>query len=327
MLAGLVALCLLLRAVMAWRVPGVCPDAVLYIILGKIMEVGHFHVLDLGQVRFNIFPLILSCLHRLGFSWETAGVAWGVAISSCTVVPLVGWTCRVFGRRVAIATGILYSIHAGLIRWSPEVIRDSTFWFLFTLGLYLLWRAVSELRWTWCMAAGATIALACLTRFEGLVLLAPLAGWSWRRASQDPAARSRLTLAGLACAGVYPLVLLGINAFWFHGRTADLVRTKPMELAQDWARETMNDRPVEKQTRFDLLPPLPLGRMLPRFISGAFKGITPLYLVMIAIGIAGAFLSAETLVRWSLPLWRSWQRSGSIFIGRTRPVRGTSFRS
>ena len=70
-------------------------------------------------------------------------------------------------------------IHSGLIRWSVEIIRDSTFWFLLALSLYLVWRAVTELRWTLHLAAGAAIALACLTRFEGLVLYVPLAAWSW----------------------------------------------------------------------------------------------------------------------------------------------------
>ncbi|MGA2502409.1 MAG: hypothetical protein ABSH20_32105, partial [Tepidisphaeraceae bacterium] len=75
---------------MAWRMPGICPDAVLYIGLGKAIEAGHFQE-ALGPVRFNIYPLILFCLHSLGLSWETAGVAWGVVISSCTVLPLFGW--------------------------------------------------------------------------------------------------------------------------------------------------------------------------------------------------------------------------------------------
>ena len=75
---------------MACRMPGICPDAVVYIGLGKAIEAGQFQQ-ALGNIRFNIYPLILSCLHHFGLSWETAGVAWGVAISSCTVLPLYGW--------------------------------------------------------------------------------------------------------------------------------------------------------------------------------------------------------------------------------------------
>lgn len=264
---------------MAWRMPGICPDGVLYIRLGKAIDMGQFQEAA-GQIRFNIYPLILSYLHHLGLAWETAGVAWGVAISSCTVLPLYGWIRRAFSRRVAIAACILYAIHSGLVRWSVEIIRDSTFWFLLALSLYLLWRAVTELRWAWYLAAGTAIALACLTRFEGLVLFAPLIAWSWWQLHEGKAHGRRLIAAGLVCASIYPLLLMLVNALWFHGRTSDLVRTKPVELARDWAQESITgQRAVEKQKRIDVLPPLPLWKMAERFLTGMFKGITPLYLL------------------------------------------------
>jgi len=297
-LAGLFALCLVPRMIMAWRMPGICPDAVLYIRLGKAIEVGQFQE-ALGQIRFNIYPFILSYLHQLGLSWETAGMAWGVVISSCTVLPLFGWIHRAFNRQVAIAACILYAIHSGLIRWSVEILRDSTFWFLLVLSLYLLWRAVTELRWVWYLAAGTAIALACLTRFEGLVLFVPLVAWSWWRWREGngflgqagkpdvQVSLGRLVAAGLICASIYPLSLMLVNTICFRGRTTDLVRTEPVVLAQDWAQESITGRrAVEKQGRVDLLAPLPPWKMVQRFVTGMFKGCTPLYLLMIMGGIA-----------------------------------------
>lgn len=266
--------------------PGICPDAVVYVVMGKAIEAGKSQP-SLWQIHFNVYPLILAQLHRLGLSWETAGVAWSVVIASCTVLPLYGWIRRAFNRRLAIAAGILYAIHPGLIRWSAEIIRDSTFWFLLALGLYLTWRAVSELRWTWYLAAGTAIALACLTRFEGLVLLVPLAAWSWRRLRDAKVFSRRWAAAALLCASVYPLALLLVNAVWFHGRTVDLIRGEPLELAQNWAWEAISgQRVAEDQNRTDLLPPLPLWKMAGRFASGLFKGITPLYLLLMVGGIA-----------------------------------------
>ena len=285
MLAGLLTLSLVPRAIMAWRMPGICPDAVFYIRLGKAIDLGHFQE-ALGQIHFNIFPFILCFLHRLGLPWETAGTAWGVSISTCTVLPLYGWISRAFNRPVAIAACILYAIHSELIRWSVEIIRDSTFWFLLVLSLYLVWRAVTELRWGWYLASGATIALACLTRFEGPVLFVPLVGWSWWRAREGDVCRGRLVAACLLCAGIYPLSLMLINALWFHGRTTDLVRFRTAALAQDWARESLTGQPaLERQSRTDLLAPLPPTKMAQRFLTGMIRGITPLYLLAILGGI------------------------------------------
>jgi hypothetical protein len=308
LLPGLLVLCLLPRMIMAWTIPGICPDAVLYIGLGKALEIGRLQEAA-GQIHFNIYPLVLWYLHRLGLSWETAGMAWGVVISSCTVLPLHGWARRAFGQRVAVAASILYAIHPGLIRWSVEIIRDSTFWFLLTLSLYLLWRAITELRWTWHLAAGAAMALACLTRFEGLVLYVPLLAWSCWRAREDHASLRPLIAAGLVCASVYPLSLVLINATWFHGHTTDLVRTEPIALAQDWAQESFaGQRTAEKRARADLLPPLTSWKMVSRFATGLIKGFTPLYLLAIAGGIA----ASRRMV------WRSDYRamvyaSGAIF--------------
>jgi hypothetical protein len=285
-LAGLLALCLLPRIIMAWRLPGICPDAAFYIGLANAFEHGTY-LESSGQVRFNLYPIILSSIHRLGLSWETAGLVWGVGISSCTVLPLFGWIRRAFSREVAIAAGIMYAIHSGLIRWSAEIIRDSTFWFLFTLSLYLLWRAAQEMRWTWYLAAGTAIALACLTRFEGLVLFVPLLGWSWWSGGQGHIPGHRLAAKVLLCASIYPLSLLMVNSLWFHGPTSELVRTKPVELVQDWAQESVTgQRPVEQQGRSYLLAPLPWWKMIARLATGMFRGFTPLYLLAIAVGIA-----------------------------------------
>ena len=288
-------LCLVPRAIMACRMPGICPDAVLYIGLGKAIERGQFQE-ALGHIRFNIYPVILSSLHQLGLSWETAGVAWGVVISSCTVLPLYGWIRRSFNRRVAAAACILYAIHPEFIRWSVEIIRDSTFWFLLALSLYLLARAVTELRWAWYLAAGTSITLACLTRFEGLVLFVPLIAWSWRRLREGNVSRGRLVAAGLVCASIYPLALMLANATLIHGRTTYLVRFQPVALAQDCAQESITGQPaLERQSRTDLLPPLPPGKMAQRFVTGLFKGFTPLYLLASVFGLGSWVLGRRDL--------------------------------
>jgi hypothetical protein len=294
---------------MAWKVPGICPDAVLYIRLGKAFEAGLLEQ-ALGNIRFNVYPLILAALHRAGLGWETAGAAWGVIISSCTVLPLYGWIRRAFDHRTALAAGFLYAIHPGFIRWSVEVIRDSTFWFLMAASIYLLWLAVTELRWRWFLASGVTIALGCLTRFEGLALFALLAAWSaWRirqaavstekpaEASRTPflspiasppsSCAPRLLFGGLLCVLIYPLSLLYVNCLWYQGNVSGLIRTEPAALARDWAQESVSGRTEARQrARPDLLPPLPWWKMAERYLTGFYKGLSPLFLIVLGIGFA-----------------------------------------
>jgi 4-amino-4-deoxy-L-arabinose transferase-like glycosyltransferase len=285
--AALLALCLLPRMVMAWKIPGICPDGVHYIGLGKAFEAGNFEQ-ALGSIRFNIYPLILAGLHRAGLGWETAGIAWGVVISSCAVLPLYGWIRRTADQATALGGCFLYAVHPGLVRWSIEIIRDSTFWFLLALSIYLLWRAVHELRWRWYLAAGAAIALACLTRFEGLARLVLLAAWSLGRSGVG--VRRRLIVGGLVAASIYPLTLLLASGLWYHSAATGLLRTKPVELARDWAQESITGRrEAENLARPDLPPPLPAGKMAGRFVTGFYKGLSPLYLLLAGCGAVAAW--------------------------------------
>jgi hypothetical protein len=298
---------------MAWKVPGICPDAVLYIRLGKALEAGQFD-LFLAGIRFNIYPFILSGLHHTGMGWETAGIVWGVVISSCTVLPLYGWVRRAFDERTALGAGFLYAIHPGLVRASIEIIRDSTFWFLLAASIYLLWRAMTELRWRWFIIAGTTISLACLTRVEGLTLFPLLAAWLlWRARNVSgwtsesvaprpggligPSCRSalvRLALGALVCASLYPLGLLAINRLWYHGNVTALVRTQPADLARDWARSTMTGKQETANLgRTDLAPPLPAWKMAERYATDLFKGFSAIYLLLLGCGIG----AARTIIR------------------------------
>ena len=292
---------------MAWNVPGICPDAALYIRLGKAFEAARLD-LFLADIRFNIYPLILSALHSIGLGWESAGVVWGVVISSCTVLPLYGWVRRAFDGPTALGAGFLYAVHPGLVRWSVEIIRDSTFWFLLAASVYLLWRATTELRWRWYIAAGAAIALACLTRIEGMTLFLLLAAWSlWRirrgawstehraehACSPHPIPRSllpapcSLLLGGLICVSIYPLALLAINHLWYRGNVTGLVRTQPADLAGDWARATITGKRETKNLGLpELEPPLPAWKMIERYATGLFKGFSAIYLLLLGCGIS-----------------------------------------
>jgi hypothetical protein len=177
LLAALVACCLVPRAMMALRLDAICNDAVFYIELAR-----HYELRDvaggLGRLGLNVYPPILAVLHQLGLDWEAAGKWWGVLVSSLAVLPLYGWVRRQFDERTAFIGASLYAFHPKMIEWSPEVLRDPTFWFLWILGLYAGWRAAEELSLRWYIFAGLAIALAAHTRFEGWLLYLPLVGWT-----------------------------------------------------------------------------------------------------------------------------------------------------
>lgn len=210
LLAGLVLLCLAPRAIEAWKIDTLCKDGVFYVQLAEGFERGDIEA-GLGRLRLNTYPLILSLLHRLGLDWELAAEGWGVVISSLAVLPLFGWIRRQFDDRVAIAACFLYAVHPKFLEWSPEAIRDPTFWFFWNCSLYATWRAVSEVRLAWFAAAGAAATMALHTRFEGWFLYLPLVWWSACRCWSLAQGRRKVVWGALLAFAICPAILLLTN--------------------------------------------------------------------------------------------------------------------
>ena len=219
---------------MALRVPGVSPDSILYIQLAKSLDVGDIRG-GTEDMSINTLPVILTLLHRLGLDWETAGVLWSLAVLSLVVIPLFGWVRRQFDDRVATVACLLYAVQPKMIVWSPEIMRDPTFWFLFALSIYLLWRAVTEVRLGLFVAGGVAVTLACLTRFEGFFLYLPLALWTFWRWRALVVRRRTLLVGAAACVGVLPVLVIVANLAWLSAAGSWVMpRLGPLARVQSW---------------------------------------------------------------------------------------------
>ena len=198
---------------MAWRIDASCVDGVVYFRLAGELEQNRLDEHDGGHLQIGTYPLALATLHRLGLEWEQAAELYGVLLSTLAVLPLFGWVRRQFDDRVAIVACLFYAAHPKLIEWSPEAVREPSFWFFFLLALYLIWRATAEVDWRWFVAAGIATALAGLTRFEGWFLLFPFLGWTALRYFRLQTGRARLMGGFISGAAALPIVL------WAFGQT------------------------------------------------------------------------------------------------------------
>lgn len=288
LLVVLVLLCLIPRVWMATKLASLCPDAVLYVQMAQALEQGDIET-GFGQIRLNTYPLLLIGLNRLGLDWDVAGKYWGVVVSSLLVLPLFGWVRRQFDDRVALVACLFYATHAEFITWSPEAIRDPTFWFLFMLSIYLLWRAITEVRFGLFVGAGLTIAMAVFTRFEGTFLLIPLVLWSfwrWRTLAQG---RWRLIAGPLLGVFAFPAIVLLVNSMWLQRYDCwGVCRTLPLYVAKLWALKSVSpSTAVAVAGGVDLALDMTFMRMVCTFIPTVVKGLTPTYLLLMFGGIWG----------------------------------------
>jgi 4-amino-4-deoxy-L-arabinose transferase-like glycosyltransferase len=325
LLLFLVLLCLIPRVLMALRIPSVCPDGVLYIHLAQAIDAGDWRS-GFRDTTFNVYPLILTGLHRLGFDWEFAAKLWGVTVSSLVVLPLWGWVRRQFDDRIALVACLLYAVNPKFIEWSPEVMRDPTFWLLFMTAIYWLWRAVTEVRYSWFLADGAAIMLASLTRMEGLFLLIPLTLWTfWRfvalgggaggsvpllhRSSAEPgpppstaceqavAHRTnksrlsndckRLLLGAVLCVLVFPALAVAVKVGWAYGHSDwSVLRLSPLARVETWLQWVVGHAPANVDAE-GLEKPLGFSRMIWIFIPTMTRGLSPVFALLMFGGIWG----------------------------------------
>jgi hypothetical protein len=281
LLLFLVLLCLTPRVVMALRIPSVCPDGVLYVHLAQSIEAGDLKS-GFREMSLNIYPLILVAMHRIGFEWEYGGLWWGVAISSLVVLPLWGWARRQFDDRVALVACLLYIVHPKFIEWSPEVMRDPTFWFLFMTAIYLLWRAVTEVRYGFFLAAGAAILLATMTRIEGLFLLIPLVFWTFWRFRALETDRRKLLLGVVLSVAFFPAILVLVNLVWLCGQGG--LRLDPIIRAAAWLQSAIGHADA---SGVGMDKPLPFRQMLWVFFPTMTRGLSSVFALLMFGGIWG----------------------------------------
>jgi len=261
---ALVLLTIAPRVVLAGRLDAVCRDAHFYQMLAGKMRAGDleggFH-----RMGLNLYVGLLAVLGELG---EAVGVGainaalmWGVVAAGLTVVPLFDWVTRQFGPRTAVGAAAAFAVHPTFIEIGVEPIRDGTFWLLIACTLAAAHRAADpsrepgsrpfgtgSFRAQWFLLAGLAATAAVVTRVEGWLLLAPVAGWialaAWRR----PAERSRLACGGIATLAAGPLVLLLVNVTLLQGHpTWEWGRFSVIESVSEWAWEQVAGEPEEEE--------------------------------------------------------------------------------
>ena len=222
---------------MARKLETICSDGVLYLRVAEAIERGSLERAD-GRSRANrtLSAGPLPAASGRVSTGKPGSNVWGVLLSTLAVLPLFGWLRRQFDDRVAFVACLLYAVHPKLIEWSPEAVRDPTFWFFFTLSLYLLWRGAEEVDWRRYLAAGLILPLCALTRFEGWFLLFPLVGWSLVRFRWLEAGRGRLVAGAVLCFAALPVVPYCFGKLLPPEASCSYLRIEPLERRRRLAR-------------------------------------------------------------------------------------------
>jgi len=246
LLSALVLLALVPRVAMSHLRPVLCTDAVFFLERAAAFERGEFNA-GLARLGLNPYPLLLTLLHTPHVDWESTGRLWSLTLAALAVIPLFALTRRLFGTAPAVIASLLYAVQPELIEWSPEIIRDPTFWFLLLATLYVSHVAACAERRRLALyaLAGTLMALAGLTRFEGWFLVLPLGWWTVANCRQPIVWRSLAVRLGLALS-MTPLCLVLINVTLLAGHDRwEWGRFDPLILALRWTGDVVEAPPLQ----------------------------------------------------------------------------------
>ena len=138
--------------------------------------------------RTPLWPYILSIFYRFTPSPDLQLIDSGVQvfygrllycfIGSFTCVLVYLLARDLFGKRIALITGIIAAVYTGLFIYDGWIYTESLYTFLLTAFIYSLYRLQRTAQRRWIVLSGLFLGLAALTRPNGPVLFVMILLWA-----------------------------------------------------------------------------------------------------------------------------------------------------
>lgn len=170
-LLGMVCLSILFKTIFLLQDPVVNQDAVVYITAAQKHSQGLFAE-GIRHYRMPAYPLLLALGHMVFPNWIFAGQLLSAIPLVLSLIPLYFLTLKLFNKKSAIATTLLFTVLPVFNEATVEIIRDPLFLFLALSTLAFL--AYADGKYSNRNLAGAVFmaVFATLIRIEGILLLA-----------------------------------------------------------------------------------------------------------------------------------------------------------
>jgi 4-amino-4-deoxy-L-arabinose transferase-like glycosyltransferase len=141
-------------------------DSALYVDMSDLFLQGRF--LEAMVYPPPLYPFLVAGMRLVINNPEIAGKLVSLLAGICAFFPLYDLGKRFFDQQIVFLGLFLFAIHPYLVKYSAEVLSDSTFIFLSITGFWMLWKGWEEKQYVWCAVAGIILGLSCLTRAQGL---------------------------------------------------------------------------------------------------------------------------------------------------------------
>ena len=124
-----------------------------------------------------LYSLIMAVLYKVVPNMELSGTIISVLFGALTVIVFYLIGKNIFDRKISFVSAIILAFHPYAVRFSADIISDSTYFFFFISALGLGYFAITNRKLFLFALTGICSALAYLTRPEGIGIIIIVAFW------------------------------------------------------------------------------------------------------------------------------------------------------
>lgn len=151
----------------------IAPDGVAYINAAKDLAAGQ----GVNPIWPPIYPWLLSGLMKCRLNSEISGQLVSVFFGALTVGLVYLIAKFIFSEKIAYISALFAVFHPYLVRYSAEVLADSTFTFFITSAVFCGWLALDKIKLKFAFLTGLLCGMAYLTKPEGFFILPIVSLW------------------------------------------------------------------------------------------------------------------------------------------------------
>jgi len=151
-------------------------DSAFYGFMARDFLQGNY-VKGLSQPFHPFYPLLISWIAPDAAHVEITGRLISLVFGTATLILVYYLSKEVVGQRAAAFAALFYCFQPHMATFSGMLLTEATYWFLLTLSVFLFWIGLNRGKTLELMFSGFFLALAYLTRPEGIGYLLVFLVW------------------------------------------------------------------------------------------------------------------------------------------------------
>jgi len=167
---------LLVRVYLSFFTYLISNDSAVFMRNAKYFANGDF-LNGLRHAYHPLYSFIMAGLYKVVPNMELSGTIVSVFFGTLTVIVFYLIGKSIFDQKISFVSSIILAFHPYAVRFSADIISESTYFFFFISALGLGFFAITKKKLSLFALTGICSALAYLTRPEGIGIIIIVASW------------------------------------------------------------------------------------------------------------------------------------------------------